>query len=584
MKNTLKGLNDSQMAAVTYVNGPSLILAGAGSGKTRVLTHKAMYLIEHEHVDPKSIIMITFTNKAAAEMQKRNPYALGYIGTFHSLCAVILRRNSKAIGRSPDYIIFDEDDQLSLIRTIVKEKSIVNRYSPSFFLHKISNAKNILIGPEKYLGVFSDYSAESVSEVYREYERRMVKANALDFDDLILKTVRLFEEHEPVLVRYQNKYHYIFVDEFHDTNFAQYRMTMLLGQMRKMVTVVGDFSQSIYSWRGADIQNLEKFQSDFSQVRIFNLNQNYRSSQQILDFAYEVISQNETHPVLQLVTENAKGDEVTIYEAESEEDEARFVADEIEKGSLSLPFDSFAILYRTNAQSRAFEEVFLHRGIPYLLVGGTRFYERKEIKDVLAYVRLLINDNDEVAEKRIMKMGKRKYRAFHERAKKLRKLIQTFDSLTIIEKILEETRYTDQYLRDNPEDFDRLENINELKSVASQFSDIFSFLEQIALVESEYFEYEKKQDRKGVRLMTMHQAKGLEFETVFIVGAEEGILPHFRSTDDYYKLEEERRLLYVGVTRAMKKLFVTYAKRRYQFGRAGEGVISRFLKERTDEW
>lgn len=585
MSDICKGLNSEQKAAVLYGEGPSIILAGAGSGKTRVLIQKVFNLIENKKVNPSSILMITFTNKAAQEMKKRYLKGnIGYIGTFHSFCSLILRKQYKYISRTPNYIIFNEDDQSVLIKQIIKEKNI-HKYTPSFILNKISSAKNMLIGPGKYHKTFSDYSAKIVSDVYTDYEKRLFNNNALDFDDLIMKTVHLFQTEKNILQYYQKKYTDIFIDEFQDTNYAQYKLTQLLGEQNKRITVVGDFSQSIYSWRGADIQNLQKFQNDFKDVKVFNLNQNYRSTQYILDFAYEVISKNETHPILHLITKNKKGEAVEVFEAEDEEDEAFFVSTEIERYLGTLPLSSFAVLYRTNAQSRAIEENFLHKGIPYSLIGGTRFYERKEIKDVLSYIRLLLNYNDEVAKDRILKIGKRKYQLFKDKYADLHNDILKISPVEIINRIFKETTYLSLYNKDDPEDFERLDNIKEFLSVANQFDNMTDLLEQVALVESEYSESEKKNKNKnGVRLMTLHQAKGLEFPVVFIIGLEDGILPHFRSIDDYFQLEEERRLFYVGITRAMEKLYVTYAKRRFLYGRSGGALISRFLKKTNDIW
>jgi len=585
MLDICKGLNSQQKAAVIYGSGPSIILAGAGSGKTRVLIHKVSYLIENKKIKPSSILMITFTNKAAQEMKKRYLKGnIGYIGTFHSFCSFVLRRQSCLISRTANYVIFNDDDQDSLIKTIMKEKNI-QKYSPSFISNKISSAKNMLITPKKYQQTFSDYSASVISEIYLEYEKRLKASNAFDFDDLIMKTVQLFQTDKDILNFYQNIYTHILIDEFQDTNYAQYELARLLGEKNNQITVVGDFSQSIYSWRGADIQNLQKFQSDFIGTKVFNLKQNYRSTQNILDFAYEVISKNETHPILQLVTKNIQGENVEIYEAENEDEESNYISSEIEKYSELLPHSSFAVLYRTNAQSRAIEERFLHNGIPYVLIGGTRFYERKEIKDVLSYIRLLLNSNDEVAKARIIKLGKRKFQHFKNNFSELQDYSLNQTPVEVINKIFNETKYLEFYNKDDSEDFERLENIKEFISVASQFKDITSLLEQVALVESEYSESEKKDKNKnGVRLMTLHQAKGLEFPVVFIVGVEDGILPHSRSIDDYFQLEEERRLFYVGITRAMQKLYITYAKRRFLYGRNGGAIISRFLKNPNEEW
>ena len=484
-----KGLNTQQTAAVSYVDGPSIILAGAGSGKTRVLIHKAMYLIKHKCVDPGSILMITFTNKAAGEIKKRialtQKKKLGYAGTFHSFCGLILRKEGCHIGLDRNFVIYDDDDQSSLIKTILKEKG-VTRFSPSFVLNRISAAKNQLVGPDRYLKLFSDYSAIHVSELYAEYEKRMERNRAVDFDDLIMKVDLLFVTYPTVLKKYQNEYKYIFVDEFQDTNYAQYALTRLLGETYKYITAVGDFSQSIYSWRGAEIQNLQKFEKDFPECRTFHLEQNYRSSQKILDFAYKIIAENEGHPILKLCTENKGGEDVHIYEARDEEDEAFYLSSEITRLHEVYTYKYMAILYRTNAQSRAIEESFLHYGIPYVLIGGTRFYERREIKDILSYIRLLVNPVDEVSKGRIMKLGKRKWEQFKERYQHMRADIGTKTTATIMEEVFDVTQYLAQFNPDHEDDFSRLENIKELKNVAIHFADVFEFLQQVALVESEY--------------------------------------------------------------------------------------------------
>lgn len=586
-------LNEKQKEAVLYIKGPSVILAGAGSGKTRVLVNKVVNLIQNHKVDPRSIIMITFTNKAASEMKHRiektlsldGAIKLGYIGTFHSFCAYVLRRDGQHLGIDRSFTIYDDDDQLKLIKLILK-KLDAKKYTPSYFQHRISAAKNQLVGPKRYLEIFSDYGASHTAEVYEKYQKELEKNKAVDFDDLIMKTYELFIKHSSMLDKYQEKYRYILVDEFQDTNYAQYALTRIIGSKYQGVTVVGDFSQSIYSWRGADIRNLEKFTEDFPQTKIFNLEQNYRSTQTILDFAYEVISKNQTHPVLHLFTTNDKGEEICFYEADNEEAEAVFVASKIENLKRDYDYSQFAVLYRTNAQSRAIEEAFLHYGIPYTLIGGTRFYERKEIKDVLSYLRLLINPADEIATERIKKLGKGRWNKFKNIYATISDNTDKFTTVELMEKIFTKTDYLELYNPVDEEDYVRLENIKELKSVAINFPRLVDFLEQVALVESEYFEGEKKlKNNNGVRLMTLHQAKGLEFPNVFIVGVEEGILPHSRSVDDVFQLEEERRLFYVGITRARKKLHITYTKRRFIFGRRSETMKSRFLGgDERDHW
>lgn len=524
--------------------------------------------------------MITFTNKAASEMKERiGQEKLGYIGTFHSLCARILRIHGEKIGVPGHYTIYDEADQLALIKKLVGQAAKVQS-TPSYILYRISTAKNELITAQKFDEIFADRFSKEIAKIYKLYQKELRKNSALDFDDLLSLTIELFSTFPDVLRRYQERYKYILVDEFQDTNHAQYVFTKMLGARYNNATVVGDFSQSIYSWRGADIGNLEKFRKDFPKTKLFYLEKNYRSSQNILNFAYRVIAQNKTHPILQLTSENMLGEQVVFFEAETEEQEGLFVVEEIERLKNHFPYKMFAVLYRTNAQSRIIEEAFLHYGIPYVLVGGTRFYERKEIKDVLAYMRLIVNPADQVAKDRVIKLGKKRWERFQPFYEKMKNSYATLSTEEIMEKIFESTQYLNLYNPSDPEDFARLENIKELKSVAVSFSNLIEFLEQIALVESEYFEGEKKaRGHHGVKLMTLHQAKGLEFDCVFIVGVEEGLLPHSRSLDDYLQLEEERRLFYVGITRARKYLYITYTKRRFMFGRRNYAMKSRFLLE-----
>jgi len=578
-----KQLNPKQQDAVKHTSGPSVILAGAGSGKTRVLVYKVIYLVKEQKVPPGSIVMITFTNKAANEMKQRirrllgeNQFRMGYVGTFHSFCSQILRRDGGFIGIDANFNIYDDDDQSALLKSILKKKD-GKKFTPSFLQYRISAAKNQLISPQRYSELFADYSAPYVAEIYDAYQKELMKNKALDFDDLIMQVFNLFIKVPEILGKYQERYRYLLVDEFQDTNYAQYALTRVLGGKYRNVSVVGDFSQSIYSWRGADIRNLEKFKDDFPESEVFSLDQNYRSTQNILSFAYGVISKNETHPILQLHTDNTSGEEIVLYEADNEQEEALYIASEIQRLQDGDPYTSFAVLYRTNAQSRVIEEAFLHYSIPYTLVGGTRFYERKEIKDILSYLRLLINPQDEIATERIKKIGKKYWDSFKEFYPKYQSAVEGMTTIDILDKLLQETNYLRLYNIDDPEDYNRLENIKELKSVAIKFPKLVEFLEQVALVESEYFDGEKKGNEQGVRLMTLHQAKGLEFPYVFIVGLEEGLLPHSRSVNDLFELEEERRLFYVGITRAQKKLYITYARRRFIFGRRGETVKSRFI-------
>ena len=577
-----KELNKEQKEAVKYTDGPSLILAGAGSGKTQVLTQKAIFLIKEKQVSPENILMVTFTNKAAAEMRERIKYHLGFIGTFHSFCAKVLRIDGERIGINKNFLIYDEDDQLSLLKEIIKKNIESEKIrSPGYFLNKISTLKNQLINEKQYSMLVKDPFEEKIAFIYREYQKQLKKNNALDFEDLIFKVVVLFSQDRQILNKYQERFKYILIDEFQDTNFAQYVLSQKLAEKYQHITVVGDFSQSIYSWRGAEIKNLEKFQEDFPQAKIFYLEKNYRSTQAILDLAYEIISKNQTHPILKLYTDNSYGEEVEFWELENEQTEAIFVAEKVkEMMNNGIDLKSIAVLYRMNAQSRVIEEAFLHQGIPYILIGGTRFYNRREIKDILSYLRLLVNPKDEISLTRIKKLGKNRWEKFKELSREIKDQLGKMETVKIIEEILQKTDYLDFFNEEDSEDLGRIENIKELMSVAINFPKISDFLEQVALVESEYFENEKKKrDKNGVYLMTLHQAKGLEFQVVFIVGVEEGILPHSRSSYDLFDLEEERRLFYVGITRAKERLYITYTKKRFFFGRRTYSMISRFLED-----
>jgi len=588
MVDVFKSLNKAQKEAVSYVEGPSIVLAGAGSGKTRVLVHKVLNLIENHDVDPKSILMITFTNKAAKEMKDRiskvrgGKKSLGYIGTFHSFCSMLLRRDGEHIGVPHDFTIYDDGDQQQLLKQIIKK--VGSKYSPRYFSGRISEAKNQLVAPDRYLDVFTHYKAATIAQIYSAYQKGLDDNSALDFDDLLMKVVELFKLHPEVLNKYADKYQHLLVDEFQDTNVAQYVLASKLSQKNKNVTVVGDFAQSIYSWRGADIRNLEKFSEDFKDAKIINLEQNYRSTQNILNFAYDVISENQTHPVLKLFTDQAPGEEITIREADDAEDEASYIVSTIEEIVHESSYKDIAVLYRTNAQSRQIEEMFLQSSIPYTLIGGTRFYDRKEVKDVLSYLRLFVHPHDTVALERIIKIGKRKFAKFKGLYESVKHKIDEIPTAELMEMIFESTEYLSFYDPDIPEEYARLENIRELKSVALRFPQLVDLLEQVALIESEYFEGEKgKRNEDGVRLMTLHQAKGLEFDYVIICGLEEGLLPHARSIDDIYQLEEERRLFYVGITRARKKLYITHARQRVIFGRSMNCAKSRFIGTENDD-
>ncbi|MEK7119012.1 MAG: UvrD-helicase domain-containing protein [Patescibacteria group bacterium] len=595
----LNDLNAAQQKAVSQTDGPVLILAGAGSGKTRVLTYRVAYLIQEKHIPPDQILMVTFTNKAAGEMKERiakllsspqspssplSPREFPFAGTFHSLSAKILRRDGKHIGIPVGFLIYDEQDQQDAIKDIMKRLDISTKnFNPNSILHTISEAKNELLSATVYPQYARGYFQETVARVYMEYQKMLKENEALDFDDLLMQTVRLFDTHPDILGRYQEQYHYVLVDEYQDTNKAQYTLAKQLAGRWHNICVVGDASQSIYRWRGADFRNIVNFSNDFPGVHVFHLEQNYRSTQTILDAAFGVISKNNSHPILKLWTENQKGEQVTLYEARNEHDEALFLVQTILQSG--RPFTDFAVLYRTNAQSRVLEEAFLRAGIPYTLVGGTRFYERKEIKDVLAYLRLLANPKDTVSYKRIEKLGKGRLEKFLDYAEKIKtdtKLV-ALTTLELLDGVIDATQYTDMYNANVEEEAVRLENIKELRSVATEFPVLQEFLETVALIETQDNKSAKLQTQRyssgTVTFMTLHSAKGLEFPVVAIIGMEEGLFPHSRSLLDREELEEERRLCYVGITRAKEKLYLTYANRRLFFGTRTQNMISRFIAD-----
>jgi DNA helicase-2/ATP-dependent DNA helicase PcrA len=576
----LKDLNPEQQKAVLNTDGPMIILAGAGSGKTRVLTYKVLYLTEVKNVDPARILMVTFTNKAATEMKERIARLSKIpdkplIGTFHSLCARILRVEGKYIGFSERFTIYDSQDSLDAVKEAMRRANISTKdFKPHSVRTTISQAKNQLVNDLEYLNLARGYFQENVAKVYPFYQRVLKENNALDFDDLILRTIELFKKNPEVLEKYQNKFQYILVDEYQDTNQAQYVLTKLLSKKWQNICVVGDFSQSIYSFRGSNFQNLITFKNDFRNTKTFSLSQNYRSTQTILDSAFSVISKNTSHPVLKLWTQNEAGEKIIIYEANNEHNEAEYIISQIV--NLGLEPKDVAVLYRTNAQSRVIEEVFLHHGVPYILVGGTRFYERKEVKDILAYLRFIDNDKDMISLKRIEKLGKNRLKKFNEFNSAFDKTdLKTID---ILDKTLESTDYLSLYDPKDEEDAMRLENIKELRSVAIEFPEISSFLENVTLVEQEEMaDMVNKNDKNAVTLMTLHSAKGLEFPVVFMIGMEEGLFPHSRSLMEKSELEEERRLCYVGITRARRRLFLTYSRRRLIFGQRSNNTPSRFI-------
>jgi DNA helicase-2/ATP-dependent DNA helicase PcrA len=580
----LRDLNPIQQEAVTFDSSkPLMVLAGAGSGKTRILTYRVAFLIGMLEIPPENILLLTFTNKAAGEMVKRVNKLLGNTtmmgGTFHGFAAKILRKYGGNIGVSSKFVIFDEADQTDTIKQAMSILGIDPKsMRPHSILAAISDAKNNMINAANYAGFARGNFSQTVSRVYTIYQQLLDKYNALDFDDLLLKTVDLFKRDREIVKLLQDKYKYILVDEYQDTNKAQYEITKILSATHHHLTVVGDAAQAIYSWRGADYRNLLYLRQDFPDLTTIQLEQNYRSTQNILNAANKVISKNKNHPILKLWTDRGGGEQLTIYEAESEVEEAEFVLSQIYQRTrlYKEKYSDSAILYRTNAQSRVLEETLLHAGVPYSLFGGVRFYERKEIKDILCYLRLLINPDDEVSRKRAEKIGKNKL-------KNLEMKIQDHDiqkdTLETLDEVVKTTGYLDQYDPLNEEDAMR-------RSVAMEFPVLPEFLEQVALTEKESKKprfAETTQGEGAVNLMTMHAAKGLEFKTVFIVGMEEGLFPHSRTLMNPEEVEEERRLCYVGITRAMDKLYLTYATRRLYFGQRNSNMVSRFLADIPEE-
>ena len=588
VSNLLNDLNPEQQLAVKQTEGPVLILAGAGSGKTRVLTYRVAYLISEKKVLPENILTLTFTNKAAGEMVERIKKLVGHLptlpvmGTFHSFCARILRREGKVLGLPSGFAIYNEGDALDAIKEAMGNLNIpIQKTSPSAVRATISGAKNELISSLEYPRYARGFFQEIVAKIYLEYQKILEKNHALDFDDLLLKVIQLFQTEPIILTRYQIQFRYILIDEYQDTNPAQYLISKYLANRHKSICVVGDASQSIYSFRGADFRNIVNFEKDYPQAKIFNLEQNYRSTQNILDAAHSVISKNKSHPILKLGAKKDGGEKIEVVEVRNEVEEALFILNVIaSEPSSRSNLSNYAVLYRTNAQSRSLEEQFLKSGVPYRLVGGVSFYERKEIKDVLAYLRLLQNPQDSVSLKRAEKIGKGRLTKLLELYSEINSKLDQYPTLDLLDQILQKTGYL-AYLDDGSEEGKgRVENVKELRSVAEQFPNLVEFLENVALVENGY---DKKEVGDAVTLMTLHSAKGLEFPVVFMVGMEEGLFPHSRSMLDVNELEEERRLCYVGITRAKEKLYLTYTRQRLYFGTRSNNLVSRFLSDIPQE-
>lgn len=591
----LSELNPQQKEAVTFNGKLLLILAGAGSGKTKVLTHRLAWMINQGIAKPEDCLLLTFTNKAAGEMKQRVKNLIGQVpgfaGTFHSFCARVLRIDGIKIGIPKGFIIYNDQDQKDLIKQIITnlnyddQKLIIPAIAAT-----ISDAKNQMLSPTQYAEFVKSDFQEAVFKIYIEYEKFLKEIGALDFDDLLIKTVKLFQEDKTTLNKWKQKLTHIFVDEWQDTNKIQYLLVKLLVTPQSYLTTVGDASQSIYSWRGADFRNINYLVRDFPKIKIINLEQNYRSTKNILDAANSIITKNTSHPILKLWTENQTGEKIKIYTAKSGFEEANFIIDEIQKlvaGNLEnkYSFKDIAILYRTNAQSRVLEEALLHAGIPYTLVGGVKFYDRKEVRDVISYLRLLINPKDKVSEKRIIKLGKRRFEKFLDWKNKITE-IENLTTLDLLDSTLKEVDYLSLFEKESEENLTRLENIKELRSVATEFPDINEFLENVALVEAEKDskgKVSKSQNKDGITLMTLHAAKGLEFSIVFMVGMEEGLFPHSRSLFEPGQLEEERRLAYVGITRAKNLLYLSYASKRLYFGENVSNPPSRFIVDIPEE-
>ena len=630
-----KLLNPSQIQAIETINGPVLIMAGAGSGKTRVLTHRYAHLVKHHNVDVEQILAITFTNKAAEEMKSRISKLLNlkispkWISTFHSLCVKILRIHGDKIGYKSNFTIYDQSDSNKVIRNCMSENNVdLKQYSPKRFQAHISNLKNSMISPGEALENAESFFEVKVAEIYSSYEKKLMIANSMDFDDLLIKTVELLQTNESILKFWSNKFQFIMVDEYQDTNFVQYKLVELLGSNNKNVCVVGDSDQSIYAFRGADIRNIIEFEKDFSNATVIQLDKNYRSSKKILNLANSVISNNPRKIEKNLWTDNDDGLDISSFRFRSEKDEARWVAEEVKSLIDSSKDNEIAIFYRTNSQSRLFEEELRMLNINYKVIGSVRFYDRKEIKDVISYLQFLVNDSDTVAFERIVNVPRRgigestvkKIRVYlNETGKSIFEALESIEEIKnisprikgslsefknlitdlksyslqgpskTIQKVLELTGYKMSLIKEGTlESQMRIENIEELLNSAFSFENLYEeeidepygmlrdYLESIAL----FSETDKLEDADRVLLMTLHNAKGLEFPYVFMTGMEENLFPHERSSQgDNSEIEEERRLCYVGITRAEKKLYLTHAWSRTLWGGTVYNLPSRFLEE-----
>jgi DNA helicase II / ATP-dependent DNA helicase PcrA len=624
-------LNDAQAAAVRETDGPVLIFAGAGSGKTRVLTHRIAFLLGELRIDPDRILAVTFTNKAAGEMKSRLQSMVGstardiWVGTFHAMCVRILRREGSRIGIERNFAIIDETDQRQLIKEILDDLDFDDRQlAPGACLAEIGKAKNALIWPDEYAEKQTSFIGERIATVYKEYQRRLAESNSLDFDDLIVRAIDLLERDKATRRKYQDRFEYVLVDEYQDVNAAQYRLVALLAAHHGNITVVGDDDQSIYSWRGSDYRMILRFEEDFPGAKIFKLEENYRSTQRILEAANALVVNNRTRAPKTLFTRRDGGEPIVLYPAATERDEARYVVEKIKNLVRDgAAYRDFLVLYRTNAQSRVFEEALLAEGIPYRVVGGVGFYARSEIKDVIAYLRYILNPSDALAFKRIVNVPRRgigqqtlaalvqaangahlsvgeaifngdllrsavpkklkELERFAELIGAFRKRAELMGVADLLVSVMEDSGYVRELQTEDTHDARaRLENLQEMVGVAREYQaaddepSLGGFLANIALI-SDLDALEE--DASYITLMTMHGAKGLEFASVFLTGLEEGVFPHSRALTDPQELEEERRLAYVGVTRAKDRLFLSYAHRRALFGNTYAYPKSRFLEE-----
>jgi DNA helicase-2/ATP-dependent DNA helicase PcrA len=633
-----EGLNPQQKEAVLHTEGPLLVLAGAGSGKTRVITHRIAYLIQEKGVAPWSILSLTFTNKAAREMRDRIEALIGarvldiWSGTFHSCCVRILRREIERIGFSRDFVIYDTGDQETLIKDCLQRLGYNDRnFPPRQVLAYIGRAKDELVYPEAYsINAVSDFRLRKISNLYTLYQKKLKANNALDFDDILLHTLKIFDESPDVLAYYQDKFKYILVDEYQDTNTAQYMLVSMLAKKHRNICVVGDDDQSIYGWRGANMQNILDFEKNFQGCRVIKLEQNYRSTERILDAANNVIKNNYGRKPKLLWTKNIKGEPVCVYKALDERDEASFAAGVIQNAVVrgDNNYGDFAVLYRINAQSRVFEDSFMKMGVPYRIIGGHKFYDRKEIKDIIAYLRAVNNPHDDISLKRIINVPRRgigkvtldraeqlaydngvsiysilleasrlseltrasaKIKSFTDMLVKFRTLAEYLDLTELIKSVIDQSGIIKELEQeDTIEAKTRIENIREFQSVVLDFvrnseeedPGLNDFLAHVSLI-ADVDTMADEQDK--VVLMTMHSAKGLEFPIVFLAGMEEGVFPSYRSIGEENEMEEERRLCYVGITRAREKLFLTFAKSRTLFGNTTYNRQSRFIDEIPEE-